>query len=142
MERKEEEGSSLSTTLKGAAYQFPFHSSIFPFSLLSESTVQKKFTMKRVEALLQQFAPQRDESKHLLQSKWTACGVKNDDDIVVVAPLRTANTKARRGAFAKVPVEELLSFAMKVRRLAKTSIPLWSCWICGMFFGATADMRS
>eukprot|EP00461_Guttulinopsis_vulgaris_P001421 UN01421 len=40
-------------------------------------------------------------------------GVKSDDDIVIVAAVRTAITNARKGGFAETPVEELLAAVFK-----------------------------
>ena len=39
--------------------------------------------------------------------------IKKDDDIVIVSCVRSAITKARKGEFANLPVEELLAPVLK-----------------------------
>jgi len=75
--------------------------------------------MHRVEALMKQFpAAEAIANRAHLTPEVTAneigkVGVKSDDDIVIVSALRTAITKARRGGFKDMYVEDILAPVLK-----------------------------
>jgi acetyl-CoA acyltransferase 1 len=81
--------------------------------------------MHRVEVFLSQATGKSVQSAEVVASVGTAAaapvtksslgkpGVKSDDDIVIVSALRTAITKARRGAFKDTFAEDLLAAVFK-----------------------------
>jgi len=68
--------------------------------------------MNRVNAIVGQLR-QSEEAKVEIQANPTAASSKNPDDVVIVAALRTAIGRARKGKFAQSDVIDMLSPVLK-----------------------------
>jgi acetyl-CoA acyltransferase 1 len=68
---------------------------------------------RRLETIAKQFTAPSSSVSQLAFEPTAAAGKQSDDDVVIVAALRTAITKARTGDFATTYVEEMLAPVLK-----------------------------